>query len=836
MISRKIGQKQKKQLAILDQLDQGVVIRDASGRVCYLNQMAEQMTGWALQEASSVSFSEVVQIHDVHMKDICSQTAEDILNHIRIAKDGMACVLKPKQGASRIVNVRASMTDSAEKSTPETIVFFQDITEYRKSVSVLEEHVKRQHTIIENTGTAIFIVEKDGILSFVNEGFEKFSGYKREAIIGIKHWKEFISPEDLKKFTDNGHIKINSDIFDPKNYEFDFIDRWGSKKSVYMTITFIWEKECSLVSLIDISKRKRVEKELTKSREHIRKLSKQTELFSLAAASIISMKNEKEIFTSISNAIIEHSGFKRVVISYLKDNSPFRDIIGYGGMDYDIVRKLASVEVPKIWYNDLFEQGIKVGQFSCYLPHSRVDMIGQPRSGSKGIAQETSDNQWHPEDALYVRMNDKKGNLIGVISVDGSKSGKKPTAKTVRPLEIFSSLISQIIINKKTQEETQRLESQLSHANKMESIGTLASGIAHDFNNLLTGILGNASLMNLKTEQADPNHVFIQRIIGLVESGADLTRQILGFARDGKYEVKPTDLNSILQKSADMFARTKREIQIIEEYQDNLWTVDVDRGQIEQLLLNLFVNAAHAMPEGGKIYLKTENVILDKFFLKPYEAKPGKYVKFMVTDTGIGMDKATMQRIFDPFFTTKEMGRGTGLGLASAYGIVKSHEGVINVYSELNEGTTFSIYLPYSGKEIEVALPVDKGIINGKETILLIDDEENIRHISKEMLDLLGYRVILASSGHEGISAFATHPEEIDLVILDMIMPDMGGGETFDRLKEINKDVKVLLASGYSLKGQASHIIQRGCMGFIQKPFGLKELAISVRKVLDEIS
>jgi len=397
----------------------------------------------------------------------------------------------------------------------------------------------------------------------------------------------------------------------------------------------------------------------------------------------------------------------------------------------------------------------------------------------------------------------------------------------------YRGVLRDVSERKKTEEEKHKLESQLHQAQKMESIGTLAGGIAHDFNNILMGIQGNASLMLLKIESDHPNYEKIKNIEKYVQNGTELTKQLLGFARRGKYLIKATDLNEIIDKSSSLFARTKKEIRVHTTLSDDLWTAEVDRGQIEQVLLNLYVNAWQAMSNGGDLYLQTENIILDRSYVKPYRVEPGRYVKISVSDTGVGIDKETRERIFEPFFTTKEMGRGTGLGLASVYGIIKSHGGYINVYSEQEKGTVFTIYLPASQKEVSIekeATPA--AIIKGSGTVLLIDDEKMILDVGIELLEELGYTVQSAMSGQEAIDIFKEDRNKIDLVIMDMIMPEMGGGETFDRLKEIDPDVKVLLSSGYSINGQATKILRRGCDGFIQKPFNMNQLAEKVQQIL----
>ena len=429
-------------------------------------------------------------------------------------------------------------------------------------------------------------------------------------------------------------------------------------------------------------------------------------------------------------------------------------------------------------------------------------------------------------------IRDEQGKLqywIGIIEdVTERKKAKEALEESEkRYRDILDSI-------KDEEKERKRLESQVRHAQKMEAIGTLAGGIAHDFNNLLMGFQGNISLMMMDLEDEHPHQEFLHNMENYVKRGSDLTRQILGFARGGKYEVKTTDINTLIDKSAAMFGRTKKEIIIHKKLQEDLWSVNVDRGQIEQVLLNLFVNAWQAMPAGGNLFLQTDNVLLEEQdHDKPYTIVPGKYVRISVSDTGVGMDKATRERIFEPFFTTKAVGRGTGLGLASAYGIIKNHGGIINVYSEKGHGATFKIYLPASGKQLTKEKIRHETVLTGSETILLVDDEEMVAEIGKDMLEKLGYKTAVAIGGNEAIKLLKTLRHEVDLVILDMIMPDMSGGETFNRLKAIKPDIKILLSSGYSLNGQASEIMQRGCNGFIQKPFNLKQISRKIREILD---
>ena len=378
------------------------------------------------------------------------------------------------------------------------------------------------------------------------------------------------------------------------------------------------------------------------------------------------------------------------------------------------------------------------------------------------------------------------------------------------------------------------LEDQFQHDQRMKSLGTLAGGIAHDFNNLLMGIQGHISLILMGKNSSHPDFNCLKSIEDSVENAADLTKQLLGFARGGKYEVKPIDLNELIKRQNRMFGRTKKEITIRGKYEKDLRVVEVDQGQIQQMLLNLYINAGQAMFEGGELHIQTENITINKDYSESYQLEPGEYVKISVTDTGVGMDEATQQRIFDPFFTTKEIGRGTGLGLASVYGIVKNHGGFINVYSEKGKGTTFNIYLPAVEKEVIEEKKIEKEVSKGDETVLLVDDEDVIITVGKSMLEKLGYKVLIARNGSEAIEIYNNTTDKINMVILDMIMPGMGGGCTYDRLKKIDPEIKALLSSGYSMDGQATEILERGCNGFIPKPFSMRDISTKMRDILDK--
>ena len=409
------------------------------------------------------------------------------------------------------------------------------------------------------------------------------------------------------------------------------------------------------------------------------------------------------------------------------------------------------------------------------------------------------------------------------------------TALTIQGEKFLFVFASDITERKEMEREKATYQSRMIQAQKMEAIGTLAGGIAHNFNNLLMGIRGRASLMALGLPPEDPLTEHIQAIITCTKSAAHLTGQLLGIARGGKYEAHPTDINEALRESVAMFGRARKEIRMHTALCDPAPVAVVDRNQLAQVFLNLFINAWQAMPEGGDIRVETSVLSLDETFCKPHAVSPGRYVKIRVADTGVGIEESIRHRIFDPFFTTKETGRGTGLGLASAYGIVKNHAGIITASSHVGEGTIFDIYLPLSEeKVIPAASPEEEPSAPGTETILLVDDEAVITEVGKAVLEQLGYRVICAGSGKEAIDILKETGSEIRLVLLDMIMPEMNGGETFDAIRALSPTLPVLLSSGYALDAEAEKILARGCNGFIQKPFGVAALSRRIRSILDE--
>jgi PAS domain S-box-containing protein len=489
--------------------------------------------------------------------------------------------------------------------------------------------------------------------------------------------------------------------------------------------------------------------------------------------------------------------------------------------------------IPKNWKEQEGLQGARNSEAIC----GEVMASGQYDVGAKGKDKtflgtvgsiRDIERREQVDDTTPVKYGD-----ITYVEISSSGQYDVPVHRTDKKHEGTVGVIRDITERRQFEQQKEKLEEQLQHARRMEAIGQLAGGIAHDFNNLLMGIQGNVSLILIHMDSTHPYYERLRNIERQIESGAGLTSCLLGYARKGKYEVKPVDLNQLVEEVSDTFSRTRKETTIHLELADNLFAIEADRGQIEQVLLNLFVNAVDAMPGGGDLILKTMNTTHKDMKAKLYDPKPGNYVQLTAIDNGGGMGKETIERIFDPFFTTKEMGRGTGLGLASAYGIIKGHGGYIDVESKRGHGTTFSIYLPASEKGVQKVVKTPVEIIKGTGTVLLVDDEQVILEVGQDLLEAIGYRVLIARDGKEAIEVYRENRDEIDIVVLDMVMPNMGGSEAYDRMKEINPNIKVLLSSGFSIDGKATEILERGCDGFIQKPFNMKELSTKTSEILN---
>ena len=520
-------------------------------------------------------------------------------------------------------------------------------------------------------------------------------------------------------------------------------------------------------------------------------------------------------------------------------------VVGLAGVSRDVTgRHQAEKELKESEERyRTFVESASFGFAICAVPGGRFIHLNEAACRMFGYDMDRVDDLtvWdliHPDEHAHLRgrMRAKESGRVPYSSTE-IYTGLRRDGTFIRfrinaaPIPYLGTRVMQCILMDVT--ELEQLERQFQQAQRMEAVGTLAGGIAHDFNNLLMGILGNISLMLMTRGENDRDSERLRSMERYVLRGSDLTKRLLGFARGGKYETRSIDLGEFVQRSLEMFSQTRKELRVRFAAQEGLWAVEVDHGQMEQVLLNLFVNAWQAMPNGGDLSVECRNALLGAGEAGPERVMPGRFVSVTVRDTGIGMDRATRERIFDPFFTTKERGIGTGLGLASVYGIVKNHGGFITVESLKGRGSTFCVFLPATDKEPERETEEKAEIRAGAETVLLVDDEEPILEVGTDMLRSLGYRVLTSRSGEDALALYGERGREVDLVILDMIMPGMGGAKTYEGLKRMDPRVKVLLSSGYSLSGQAEGILEQGYNGFIQKPFTVHDLSLKIREILE---
>jgi two-component system, cell cycle sensor histidine kinase and response regulator CckA len=789
-----------------------------------------------------------------------------------------------KDGSVRNISASVSLIRDEEGNPVGFRGTGRDVTEQKK----IEAEQERYRNFVENIEDFCFEVDLAGNFTFVNRAMLNRFGYTKEEALGM-NFNSYIKSEELPNIYSefNALYKTGKPL---PLISHEIVHKDGSTITLELSISLIFDAHGKTMGFRGISRdvtenRKMVAKleryqnfvenvydicwesdlegnftfvnsaalrKLGFSREDLKKVNYRQYTAPEEARRISTLYRDM-YQTGIPAKIINHEiilsdgqiRYLELSVSLIRDaaGSP----AGVRGIARDVTerKKMESEQERFRTFFENIEDGcweIDLQGYCTFCNKAVLDQFGYAAEEVKNI---TSTDYTTPEErerlrGIYQEMF-RTGKPVKVhdqeiVRKDGSVRFLEVSASVIR--DASGTIIGARGINRDVTErkrmkiEQEKMMAQFNQAQKIESLGTLSGGIAHDFNNLLMGIQGYASLMLCNTDPTHPHYEKLKAIESQVQSGANLTKQLLGYARSGRYEVNPINLNDIIQKTTNLFGRTKKEIRLFEKYGESLWLVEADGGQLEQVFLNLFVNAWQAMPGGGSLYVETQNVTLDESYIKPYDVTPGLYVRVTIADTGVGMDKETQQRIFEPFFTTKTMGRGTGLGLASVYGIIKGHKGIINVYSEKGHGTSFNIYLPISKKMPIHQEPVVSEIRSGHETILLVDDENVITDVTSQMLSALGYQILVADGGEKAIEIYRENHDRIDLVIMDMIMPVMGGGETFSRIKAINPKVKVILSSGYTLNSEAKEIMKQGVLAFLQKPYNQDELSRKIREIM----
>ncbi|HUL23526.1 MAG TPA: PAS domain S-box protein [Thermodesulfobacteriota bacterium] len=659
--------------------------------------------------------------------------------------------------------------------TNENLMACEDITKRRQVEEALRKSEERFRELYDNAPVGYHEYDGEGRITNVNLTDLEMLGYTREEMVGEPIWNFNVNEGTVRKQV---MAKLAGNLPPGKELERIYRRKDGTTFPVLIEDRLILDENERIkgirCTIQDITERKRVEEALRKSEENFQKLFDEAPVgyMELDARGCLTQVNRTEL-----------------------------DMLGY------TVEEM--LEKP-IWKFVVEEEEAR------QTVMAKLSELMQPGRGLERNYKRKDGT------TLPVSIEDKF-----IWNAQGKVTG-------------IHSVIQDITERKQMEQEKKNLEEQLRQSQKIEAIGRLAGGIAHDFNNLLTVIKGYTQLSLLELKEDHPLKGNLEEIQKSSERAADLTSQLLAFSRRQVLEFKVLDLNTVLSNLDKMLRRVLGEdVQLVTLLAEDLGRVKADPGQMEQVVMNLAVNARDAMPSGGRLTIETANVALDETYARAHiSVPPGRYVRLSISDTGVGMTQEVREQVFEPFFTTKEKGKGTGLGLSTVYGIVKQSGGNIWVYSEPGKGTTFKIYLQSVDEPLEELREkmVGEELPRGKETVLVVEDEEKVRTLIVEILGRQGYRVLEASHGDEALLIHETHDSHIDLILIDVVMPGMTGSELAKRITSLRPEIKTLYMSGYTDNAIVHHgILARG-VNYIQKPFTMEGLTRKVREVLDKDS
>jgi PAS domain S-box-containing protein len=645
--------------------------------------------------------------------------------------------------------------------------------ERKRAEEALRESEERYRTILDNIEDGYFEVDIAGNFTFFNDSLCGILGYSRDEMMGMNN-RQYTDEENARKLY-QAFNKVYRTGEPTKGFDWEIIRKDGAKRYIETSVSLIKDSSGQPIGfrgvVRDITERMRTEEALKESEERYR--------------TAIESSNDG---VSITKGDL-----------HLFVNRKYLEIFGYNHLE-EIVGKPPSITVHPDERDRVMEITRK-RQAGEDVP-SKYEFKGIRKDG----------------DIIYIEVS---------------------AAKTIYRGEAVSlAYLRDITERKGAEEEMAALQEQLRQSQKMEAIGRLAGGIAHDFNNFLTVIKGYSQLSLLELKEDSPLKGNIEEINRATDQSAGLIRQLLAFSRRQVMEMRVLDLNILLQNLNKMLRRVIGEdIELVTLLAEDLGRVKTDPGQIEQVILNLAVNARDAMPSGGKLTIETANVELDGAYARRHVAvTPGRYVMLAVSDTGVGMTPEVRDRVFEPFFTTKEEGKGTGLGLSTVYGIVKQSEGNIWIYSEPGHGTTFKIYLPQVEELLEEVKEkvVGEELPRGSETVLVVEDDEEVRKLAVRVLKRQGYKVLEASQGDDALRLCEEHNRPIQLMVTDVVMPGMDGRELTNRLMLLHPEIRVLYMSGYTGNTIVHHGVLEDGINYLQKPFTVEALAGKVREVLDK--
>jgi len=779
------------------------------------------------------------------------------------------------------------------------VVLGRDITERKKAQRALEASQKKYESIFNNTGTSTIIIDKDTTISLVNKEFEKLSGFSREEIEGKISWTKFVPKKELQRLKKNHKNRRKDNHEAPNRYEFEFIDKENHPHNILLTIDMIPGTSQSVASLLDITENKKMEENLRQSQAKYKGLFYEAPLGILhydqdgiitecndLFVNIIGSSEEALIgFNMVNN--LQNENLRQAVISSLengqgkfegdytsitaKKTTPVRVLFkgikndqgeissGIGIIEDITERKKAQEKLKKS--EARFRHLVEDLGDAIFVTKIKGEDMGQILEVNKAAEKQTGYTREEllsmnitedlvaegPSDHSFKEMNRKllNGNKVEIVEKKKKKDGTEYWTEVVLTSIEFKDNPAGLSINHditdriKAEKEKEKLQQQLMQTQKLESIGTLAGGIAHDFNNILTVIMGLTQMLLSQTEPSDPNYEHLKNIDESAGRAAKLTKKLLLFSRKQDMNFQNLNINeTILQLDKMLNRLIGEDVKMEHQLADDIWQIQADEGQIEQVVTNLVVNAKDAMPDGGHLSIRTQNVIIDELKAKTIpDIKPGEYVRISIEDTGHGMPPEIQDKIFDPFFTTKGRAEGTGMGLSVVHGIIKEHEGLIKVYSEPGEGTIFRIYLPRIHKDGEQKIVEEKEKDYEKykgngETVLIVEDEEPVLNYLVNILDNYGYEYFSAKNGEEALKLFEENSETIEVLLSDVIMTGMDGVDLADRLTKKKQDLVVILSSGYSSRKVSRTDLNKKDYKFIQKPYDITNLLEILHKAV----
>ncbi|HVP51056.1 MAG TPA: PAS domain S-box protein [Terriglobales bacterium] len=685
-------------------------------------------------------------------------------------------------------------------------LIYRDITQSKRAERALIESESKFRAVAETAASAIYIHDKARFL-YVNRACEQISGYSRAELMVTSPWR-LVHPEFIHEAQQREERHLRGEKV-PSRYEFKLLTRSGETRWLDLNANHIRfeDQDATLAIAVDVTERKRAE-ELQRALYRIAdQTSAATDLQAFYRAihrTVGELMDARNFYIALYD---EDSGLLSFpYFADQEDPAPAPRPLGKGLTEY-----VLRTGEPLLASPERFAELVRSGE---------VETIGAPSIDWLGVP---------------VKKGDKP---FGVLVVQSYTENVRYGARDMEILNFVGQHLATAVERKRAENALRQSEKQLWQSQKMEAVGRLAGGVAHDFNNLLTVIKGYTELMLSDLKPLDPMRPEMEEVQKAADRAAALTRQMLAFSRRQVLAPKVVNLNYLVEDMNKLLRRLLGEdIDLCISLDDDLGCVKADPGQIEQVIMNLAVNARDAMPRGGKLTLETANLELDQSYSREHAmVKPGAYVMLAITDTGSGMDAETLSHVFEPFFTTKEQGKGTGLGLSTVYGIVKQSGGYIWPYSEPGMGTTFKIYLPRVDEMAERAQARTQAPpgLGGTETILLVEDEEGVRGLTRQLLQRHGYTVLEAEHGQDALLLCERYSGPIHLLLSDVVLAQMSGRELVQRLTPLRPEMKVLYMSGYSDEAIFQHGVLEHGTAFLQKPFTTESLMRKLREVLDQ--